>query len=180
MNYYELFDLPVSYTLDRNRLTEVYLKKQQIVHPDVLSVADIDADGQKIVSCVDHSRASAVVTNTTGSNESSSVDLNIAYGILMDPVKRAEYFLSLHGIQVDNISVHYAAEMFDISDRYNDLKTSAEKLDFQQGLMQHMREIEKNLEALEQDLAEFHKMAVLLRFMESFLGKVRLDAYNRN
>jgi Fe-S protein assembly co-chaperone HscB len=158
MNYYELFDLPVFYALDKKQLTDVYLEKQALVHPDAQLTSGAYAFP----------------------NEKLSIDLNVAYGTLMDPVKRAEYFLALRDMQVDDISVHYAVEMFAISEEYSALETLPEKLDFQQQLMHQLQEMEKSLMDVENDLTEFRKRVVLLRFISSFLEKVRLDAYNRN
>ncbi|MDR3156077.1 MAG: hypothetical protein LBT90_03185 [Holosporaceae bacterium] len=182
MNYYELFGIPVSYTLDEVRLTNIYLEKQSVAHPDASASLKAGANaGWKTLGLVGCNPANNVVDDVScPRSERLSVDLNVAYDTLMNAVKRAEYFLALHGLRIDDISVHYAAEMFAISEQYGTLKTLSEKLDFQQQLVCRMKGMEKSLAAVEGNLAEFCKRAVLLRFIGSFLEKVRLDAYNRN
>ena len=74
MNYFQIFSLPVSFTVDAAALQKQYFALQRDYHPDKIGLEG----AQK------------------------SMELNQAYDVLKAPLKRAQYFLSLHGIDVGN------------------------------------------------------------------------------
>ncbi len=74
-NYFELFELPLGFTVDAKRLAERYRTLQAVTHPDRYVVA---ADHEKRVSL------------------QASTQVNEAYCTLKDPLARARYLLSLH------------------------------------------------------------------------------------
>jgi len=76
-NHFELFGLPARYRFDAGALDRAYHALQSEVHPDRHAASD------------DASRRVAV---------QSSARVNEAYRALRDPVSRAQYLLSLHGI----------------------------------------------------------------------------------
>jgi molecular chaperone HscB len=154
MNYFELFDLPIAYTVDESKLTDIYLKKQAVAHPD-----------------------SPMYNQST---PAESAMLNIAYKTLMDPLMRAEYFLVLHNIKMEDIDVKHAAEVFDIYETHAALKTTEEKELFQDNLSQRVSELEKSLYGIGNDISKFCEIFGLLRFINVFLEKVRVNAYNRD
>jgi molecular chaperone HscB len=74
-NYFELFDLPLGFTVDAKRLAERYRALQAVTHPDRFAVA---ADDEKRLSL------------------EASTQVNEAYRTLKDPLARAKYLLELH------------------------------------------------------------------------------------
>ncbi|MBL8510568.1 MAG: Fe-S protein assembly co-chaperone HscB [Betaproteobacteria bacterium] len=76
-NYFELFDLPITYHINVGDLELAYRDVQSVVHPDRYAVAEEAA--QRLAA-----------QWATRANE--------AYAILKSPLKRARYFLQLHGI----------------------------------------------------------------------------------
>ena len=74
MNYFQIFSLPVSFTIDEAALQKQYFELQREHHPDK---AGLDA-------------------------VQKSMELNQAYEVLKAPLKRAQYFLALHDIDVGN------------------------------------------------------------------------------
>jgi len=74
-NYFELFDLPVSFSLDARRLAERYRDLQVATHPDRFGVSPEMAHAVPL-------RVSSQVSE--------------AYRILKDPQERARYLLTLH------------------------------------------------------------------------------------
>ena len=75
-NYFELFGLPVGYQVDNAELASRYRSLQKVVHPDRFAAAD--AQSQRVS-----------LQNATLVNE--------AFETLKDPLRRAQYLLSLHG-----------------------------------------------------------------------------------
>jgi len=77
-NYFSLFGLPARYHCDAGKLDVAYRRLQSEVHPDRFAAAD-EAERRLALQ--------------------SSARVNEAYRALRDPVERALYLLSLHGIQ---------------------------------------------------------------------------------
>jgi len=76
-NYFALFGLPPRYRFDPEKLDAAYRALQRVVHPD------------RFASAGDAERRMAL---------QSSARVNEAYRALKDPVGRAQYLLSLRGI----------------------------------------------------------------------------------
>jgi len=79
MNYFELFDLAPTYQLDRDELQRRYRQLQQTLHPDRFARA---GEREKLRALQKTSQ------------------LNDAYQTLRKPLTRAEYLLSLAGIDL--------------------------------------------------------------------------------
>ena len=77
-NHFELFGLPERYCLDTASLERAYRALQSEVHPDRFARA---GEAQQRLAL------------------QSSARVNEAYRALRDPVARAEYLLSLHGVE---------------------------------------------------------------------------------
>ena len=148
-NYFEFFNIPISYNIEESALTLAYLKKQQQFH------VDGDADDAEIAY------------------------LNSAYKTLLNPVSRGEYFLKLQGIDIDSMPTEAAIEMFKLREKYDSLQSEEERLGFQAELE---RNNELTIDKLKEtsDLSEFAKIFCVLRFVNSFLEKVRTDVYSRD
>lgn len=80
-NHFELFGLPVRFTVDVEQLAERYRDLQRTVHPD------------RYANATDQERRLSV---------QRAAQINEAFQALRDPLVRARYFLELHGVQVDN------------------------------------------------------------------------------
>ncbi len=76
-NHFTLFGLTPGYTLDQNHLASVFRRLQQAVHPD------------RYANASDSERRLALERAAT---------VNEAYQTLRDPLHRARYLLSLHGV----------------------------------------------------------------------------------
>ena len=79
-NYFELFGLPVDYTVDRGDLSERYRELQRVVHPD------------RFASASEQERRLSMQGSTL---------INEAFQTLKDPMLRARYLLSLHGVDME-------------------------------------------------------------------------------
>ena len=79
-NYYELFGLLAAFNLDTDALAERYRELQRVVHPD------------RYANASEQERRLAV---------QGSSHINEAFQVLREPLSRARYLLSLHGVQVE-------------------------------------------------------------------------------
>ena len=71
MNYFELFQMPVSFDIDLDKLRRDYLEAQRLVHPDKVH-----------------------------GDTSQSAKLNIAYATLSNDDSRAKHIFELNGIDL--------------------------------------------------------------------------------
>ncbi len=79
MNHFQLFNLPVQFQLDQAQLASRYRELARAVHPD------------KFATSADRERAMALA---------KSAQINDAFETLKSPTNRAEYLLSLHGVDI--------------------------------------------------------------------------------
>jgi molecular chaperone HscB len=82
-NYFELFDLPLGFAVDREQLGERYRQVQRELHPD------------RFASASAHEQRLAV---------QYSALINEAYATLRKPLPRALYLLELAGMSQENIT----------------------------------------------------------------------------
>ncbi|MDR2107380.1 MAG: hypothetical protein LBO73_02590 [Holosporaceae bacterium] len=149
MNYFELFALPVSFRIDESALLRSYLQKQSSVHPDV-----------------------------AGAESGESSLLNSAYKTLADPAERAKHFLEVRGKKVDLPASEFAAEMFDLREKYESLVSPREREEFRLKLSERFSDLTRILYDLEDNADEFAKYYGLLRFIRSFLDKFNVYCGN--
>lgn len=79
-NHFELFELPMLYAVDTEKLEHAYRDLQSSVHPDRFSAAS------------DHERRLSMQRST---------QVNEAFQTLNSPLERAQYLLSLNGVSTD-------------------------------------------------------------------------------
>ncbi|RDH87803.1 MAG: Fe-S protein assembly co-chaperone HscB [endosymbiont of Escarpia spicata] len=79
-NYFELFGLPVGFIVDADSLSDRYRDLQRAIHPDRYANA---SEQERLLSLQGASR------------------INEAFETLKDPIARATYLLTMHGIEMD-------------------------------------------------------------------------------
>jgi molecular chaperone HscB len=82
-NYFDLFGLPIGYIVDSSSLADRYRDLQRVVHPD------------RYANATEQERRLSV--------QGASL-INEAFETLKDPVARAAYLLSLHGVEMDSLN----------------------------------------------------------------------------
>jgi molecular chaperone HscB len=81
MNYFELFNIPVSFDVDLSALPHTYQQLQRLTHPDRFASG---SEQEKLVAL------------------QKNAQVNDAYSVLKSPLSRAEYILSLRGIDLQH------------------------------------------------------------------------------
>ena len=79
-NYFEMFGLPVGFIVDSSALATHYREQQREVHPDRFTHGSAQEQRQSL---------------------QQATLVNEAYETLKDPLKRAQYLLQLHGIDMN-------------------------------------------------------------------------------
>ena len=102
-NHFELFGLPERFSFDPALLDDAYRALQSEVHPDRFASADEARKRQSL---------------------ESSARVNEAYQALRDPVARAQYLLSLHGVEA--FSETDTALSFDFLERQLERREAAD------------------------------------------------------
>jgi Fe-S protein assembly co-chaperone HscB len=166
MNFFELLEAPVSYKIDEQQITDVYLKKQRILHPDLYE------------KCQDLQEEHRDDLPEKPSDQDISL-LNEAYHVLRNPILRAEYFLRLKDIDPDAIvASESASEILLLREEYESIASESELKQFSEHLQKRTGNLIDSLYELENNLEEFNKKLSLLRFIRSFLDRVVPDAYS--
>lgn len=91
MNYFELFNIPASYELDKDELQLAYLKLQKQYHPD---------------NCETVEQQLQAVEKT--------IEINDAFDVLSDDVKLVEYFLKSQGIELSQQQIQARLSQSDL------------------------------------------------------------------
>ncbi len=133
-DYFSLFGLEPGFRVDNVRLTENFRRLQQAVHPD--RFASASAQQQRLA-----------LTRTA--------EINDAYAVLRDPLKRAQYLLStLRGLATDNQSTvsdpEFLMEQMDLREKLSDLDEQADA----KSLSRFSEEIATRLQDKEDQLAD--------------------------
>lgn len=79
MRYFELFGIPVDYSVDLNKVNQQYLELQRVVHPDRFAGK---SEREKLLAV------------------QKTAEINDALAVLKHPLKRAEYMLSERGVDI--------------------------------------------------------------------------------
>ncbi|OCF96971.1 Fe-S protein assembly co-chaperone HscB [Gilliamella sp. wkB308] len=108
-NYFELFHLPIQLPVDTQQLTLQYQQLQRHYHPDNFATA---SDSEKM----------AIIQK--------SAMINDAYQVLKNPIKAAEYFLSLQGFDVatEQHIIHdadFLMEQFVLREKLDDIESQS-------------------------------------------------------
>ena len=107
INYFELFQLPIQLPIDNGQLTTNYQQLQRQYHPDNFAQA---TDNEKV----------AIIQK--------SAMINDGYQTLKNPLKAAEYLLSLQGVDVateQNIihDADFLMEQFSLREKLDDIES---------------------------------------------------------
>jgi molecular chaperone HscB len=111
-NYFELFDIPVSYSVDLDTVRQRHRDLQKAVHPD--RFAHASAQEKRI------------------SMQQTSL-INQAFQTLLHPVERATYMLGLRGVDFDitnqtTMDAAFLMQQMELREALDDVNTAADPL----------------------------------------------------
>lgn len=131
-NYFELFELPLTFTQDLSQLSEHYLQLQKICHPDRFAGASAE-EQRKAVDL--------------------AATVNDAYQTLKLPHHRARYLLQLRGMEIDDtdtqMDLHFLMQQMELR---TELEAVTEKDDPFSALEEIRSELDKGLLEQQQGL----------------------------
>lgn len=122
-NFFELFDLPVSYDVDLKKIQQHYMTLQKQVHPDRFASG---TDQEKLLS----------MQQTSWINE--------AQATLKDPVLRATYLLKLKGsdINLENettMDAVFLMQQLELRERLENIRNESDPLDALDDMSKELR-----------------------------------------
>lgn len=162
-NYFDLFDLPVAFAIDRTQLNRQFRELQSMCHPDRFVNA---SDSERLES----TKATALI--------------NEARDTLLDDRLRARYMLSLKGVDFnDEIDTakdpKYLMEQMELRELIEDAEHAsdpfAELDNLYNIVLQRKREVEHDFSvAYEQkDFVVAKQAALKMRFCERIIGEIK-------
>lgn len=149
MNYFELLKMPQVFNIDINMLNKQYLTMQKLYHPD----------------------------NNSTKQVISSIDLNNAYLTLNDEINRAEYLLSLHNININNIALS-AGELNDILEESEFIESLTDHEILHNKYEKYIMQKKLYIKALEvafddNDFKKFTEITIKLKYLNRLIINVK-------
>lgn len=137
-NYFQVFDLPESFEIDQQKLKHQYQQLQRQCHPD--KYAGKSSQQQRLA-------------------EQYTVFLNQAYTTLESPMLRAEYLLSLQGVESNLANTthrdsEFLMEQMELQEALEEVRQSANQHQLLEGLV---ADIDDRFQALQDKFAEEFK-----------------------
>ncbi|TNE63712.1 MAG: Fe-S protein assembly co-chaperone HscB [Bacteroidetes bacterium] len=124
MNYFEFYDIPVSFQVDEPTLRRIYYRNSKQYHPDYHTLSDDDHQAEML--------------------ELSTLN-NKAFQTLSDPDKRMRYILQINGLLEEEgkqqVPQDFLMDMMDINEAIMELE-----LDFDQQRYEDTLQAVRNLE----------------------------------
>lgn len=132
-NHFELFDLPLSFEVDKQLLSERYRELQRAVHPD------------KFANASDRERRLSV---------QKAAQINEAFQVLKAPQARARYLLELQGVAFDaeqdtTMDPMFLMEQMELREALSEVGDNSDPLS---ALSKIMGDIKKRLQDIEAQL----------------------------
>jgi molecular chaperone HscB len=161
-NYFELFDIPVSFEVDRETLSLRYRDLQRAVHPDRFASA---SEQEKRISV------------------QQAALINEAFQALKSPLPRARYLLELNGITLDdndtNMDPSFLMEQMELRESLAEVRSKDDPFGELNSLRDRIEGKERELvESLQQlfntgdNLERGKDLVRRMQFMQRLLGEV--------
>jgi len=133
-NYFQLFELPISFTMDKDVLKQKFYKISRSAHPDFFT------------------QASEAAKEAADAKYSEIIK---AYELLSDDLPRIKYTLEILGVTLEDktpLDSEFLMEMMDINERIEQVNQSIDKIE------DHI--IMDEIKAFEEQLNEQYKLAL--------------------
>ena len=144
-NYFHLFGMPVSFSIDTAVLMQRYRELQQLVHPD------------RFASSSEHERRLSLQYAT---------HINEGLRILKDPLERARYLLQLKGIQWDDEQATFSDPEFlmqqmELRESLSEVNTQPDPLQAVADIIEHVHQFIRDYTAELEGLLQSEQQADL-------------------
>jgi len=134
-DFFELFNLPVSFDIDASQLTERYRALQSSIHPDRFAAAS-DQERRLSVQMAAH--------------------INEAYQTLKQPLSRARYLLQQVGVDMAQSStaldIEFLAEQIVLREQLSEIRDQADPM---ASLLTLREELQQSIASMQQDFSNF-------------------------
>jgi molecular chaperone HscB len=166
LNHFQLFELPATFDVDLQQLTERYRDLQRAVHPD------------RYANASEQERRLAM---------QRTAQLNEAFQVLKNPLSRARYLLELKGVDFNNErdtqqDPMFLMEQMELREALEELQTTDDPLANISGIMQTIAGREKQLFEEIRDLLQAGtdlKAAKAVIHKLQFMQKLRQEAEDK-
>lgn len=162
-NYFELLDIPVSFSIDEQELHRAYVARQREFHPD-RQTGKGDVEKQKAIL--------------------ASMEINTAYQTLKNPVTRAQHLLALKDVRVGNDSKgdSYQPEpalLMQVMEQREALEQATDEAAFDRLSLQARQDFEASGAAFQaayaaNELDKAAQLAIRMRYLEKFQEELRI------
>lgn len=165
--HFELFEMPVSFEIDLQDLSQRYRELQRVVHPD------------KFVNASDRERRLSV---------ENAAAINEAYQILKSPQRRARYMLELQSVSFDEekdmaLDPGFLMEQIELREALGELSQTADPmaslnkimLDIKERISVVINDLREGLETKQLDDSQKSSLKQLIHKMQ-FLNKLQQEA----
>jgi molecular chaperone HscB len=157
MNYFELFDIPVSVTVDKGTLAKKYFEMQKKYHPDFFVQEDETAQQEAL--------------------EKTS-ELNKALKILKDPDATIQYLLKLKGLLQEEekypLPPDFLMEVMELNENLSD-NSAAAIADFEKDIYAEVSSIIKNyddINTITEDLLKLKEYYYKKKYLQRILDRI--------
>ena len=134
-NYFEIFDLPVSFDIDLKQLEKNYFQLQQKFHPDKNS-NNYDNIASKSLDSIQH-----------------SILVNQGYKILIDDLQRAIHLLQIAGINIEDDECNHKPSILTLQ-TILDLQEQIDKIADINQILTLKNDIKNNIKSILQDFCK--------------------------
>ena len=165
VDYFSLLGLPAVYAIDKDELESRYLARSREVHPD------------RFVGAEARERVEAL---------GATMELNEAYKILRDDVRRAEHLLARHGVTIggnEQLDPGFLMEVLEAREELAEAQAAGDQLaiarleeamlDRRDAALEAMAalwdEVESGDVELDPALAQIKRQLILLRYINRYL-----------
>ncbi len=131
MNYFELYNLPVSFLPDQGEVKKAFYRLSREYHPDFYGQADEEEQ--------------AVVLEKAS-------EINRAYKVLTSPDETTRYVLTLKGLLEEEekyqLSPEFLMDMMDLNEQAMEIADETDAAKLKESIFQHQKEIYEPVETI--------------------------------
>lgn len=159
MNYFELYDLPVSFLPDPEKVKKGYYRLSRQYHPDFYGQASGEEQAEVL---------------------QKASDVNRAYKVFTNPDETVKYVLTLKGLLEEEekyqLSTEFLMDMMELNEQAMEIADETDAARLKDSIFQHQKEIYEPVEAIMENYQEgISTQKELLQVKEYYFRKKYLN-----